>query len=202
MAEKESPTATPARQEGRHENRVARREPWLSTGDPFGFLQRFSDEVDRLFDDFGVGRRSFGFPFGRTRLTQRGRGAQGGLDVWNPDIDVFHRGNELVIKADLPGLKKDDVKVEVRDDAVVIQGERRAEREEEREGVYRKERSYGSFYRAIPLPEGTITEQAKAAFKDGVLEITVPAPPEATRGRRLEITEGSKEPAGSKTSTR
>ena len=73
---------------------------------------------------------------------------------------------------------------------ITIQGERRREHEDERAGVYRSERSYGSFQRAIALPEGAITDQAKATFRDGVLEITMPAPPDqVTRGRRLEITE-------------
>ena len=77
-------------------------------------------------------------------------------------------------------------------EALTIQGERRREQEEERGGVYRSERSYGSFKRVIALPEGAITDQAKATFRDGVLEITMPAPPEhVTRGRRLEITEGA-----------
>jgi HSP20 family protein len=103
---------------------------------------------------------------------------------------VFQRNNELIIKADLPGLTKDDVKVEVTEDSVTLQGERRTEREEERQGVYRSERTYGNFHRVIPLPEGAITEQAKAIFRDGVLEISMPAPPEqVNRGRRLEITE-------------
>jgi HSP20 family protein len=84
------------------------------------------------------------------------------------------------------------VKVDVTDGAVTIQGERRREREEEQAGVYRSERSYGSFYRAIPLPDGAIADQAKASFNNGVLEITMPAPPEqVNRGRRLEINEGS-----------
>ena len=81
--------------------------------------------------------------------------------------------------------------VEINDDSVSIQGERKREHEEEREGYYRTERSYGSFYRVVPLPEGAITEQAKASFKDGVLEITMPAPP-SSKGRRLEISEGAK----------
>ena len=97
------------------------------------------------------------------------------------------------VKADLPGLKKEDVKIDITDDAITIQGERRSEHQEEREGVYRSERSYGSFYRVVPLPEGAMTDQAKATFNNGVLEITMPAPPEqVTRGRRLEISEGTK----------
>jgi HSP20 family protein len=88
-------------------------------------------------------------------------------------------------------LKREDVTVDLTDDSVCIQGERKQEREEEREGYYRSERSYGSFCRVIPLPEGAMTDQAKANFKDGVLEITMPAPPES-KGRRLEIAEGAK----------
>jgi len=75
----------------------------------------------------------------------------------------------------------------VTDNDITISGERRLEEETERGGVYRSERSYGTFFRTIPLPEGAIADQAKASFKDGVLEIRMPAPNQATRGRRLEI---------------
>ncbi len=148
-------------------------------GSPFRALQRFADDVDRMFADFGVGR-SWASPSWRETAT----------GTWTPEVEVFQKNNELTIKADLPGLTKDEVSVELTDDAVIIQGERKREHEEEREGVYRTERSYGSFYRAIPLPEGAITEQANANFHDGVLEVTMPAPP-ASKGRRLEITEGA-----------
>jgi HSP20 family protein len=88
-------------------------------------------------------------------------------------------------------VKRDDVAVEISDEAVTVSGERSQEREDERGGFYRVERSYGSFYRVIPLPEGAIGDQAKAAFNNGVLEITMPAPPEqVSRGRRLEISQG------------
>jgi HSP20 family protein len=107
-------------------------------------------------------------------------------------IEVVHRENELVVRIDLPSLSKDDIKVNVTEDAITIQGERKREHKEEREGVFRSERRYGSFSRVIPLPEGTMTDQAKASFKDGVLEVTMPAPPEQVRrGRRLEISEGA-----------
>jgi HSP20 family protein len=113
-------------------------------------------------------------------------------EAWTPAIEVVHRDNELVVRADLPGLSKDEIKVDLTEDAITIQGERKREHKEEREGVYRSERSYGSFSRVIPLPEGTMTDQAKATFKDGVLEVTMPAPPEQVRrGRRLEISEGA-----------
>jgi HSP20 family protein len=88
-------------------------------------------------------------------------------------------------------MKPDEVAVQVGDDAITISGERHHEREEERGNIYRVERSYGAFARVIPLPEGAMVDQAKATFKDGVLEITVPAPPEqVSRGRRLEISQG------------
>jgi HSP20 family protein len=130
-----------------------------------------------MFDDFGFGRR-WTTPWRET-------------EVWAPAIDVVQMNNELTIRADLPGLKRDEVSVDITDDAVTIQGERKREKEEEREGYYRSERSYGSFCRVVPLPEGAISEQAKANFHDGVLEITMPAPP-ASKRRRLEITEGTK----------
>ena len=101
---------------------------------------------------------------------------------------MFHRNNELVVRAELPRLRKDEVKVEVADDTLTIQGERKREHEEEHEGLYRSERSYGTFRRAIELPPGTIPDQAKATFKDGVLEIAMPAPSEQVRrGHQLEI---------------
>lgn len=153
---------------------------------PFRMLERFADEMDRVFEDFGFGRgwlmprRGFGSPDPVVR----------GIEDWFPDVEIVQRNNELVIRADLPGMTKDDVKVEVTEEALTIQGERKREHEEEKAGVYRSERSYGSFYRSIPLPDGAMADQAKATFKDGVLEVTMPAPPESVkRGRRLQIAE-------------
>ncbi len=171
MPEKQSDVAP------RGEQRLTRRQ--TAVAHPFRILERFADEMDRMFDEFGFGTRSRS-------------GALADTLTWTPRIDVTQQNNELVIRADLPGTSKDDVKVDITDDAITIQGERRREHEEERGGVYRSERSYGSFYRTIQLPEGAIADQAKASFKDGVLEIKMPAPPEqVTRGRRLEIGEGS-----------
>jgi HSP20 family protein len=105
---------------------------------------------------------------------------------------VYQQNNEFVVHADLPGLKKEDVTIDVTDNDLTISGERRQEHETDRGGVYRSERTYGSFYRTIPLPDGAMADQAKATFKDGVLEIRMPAPPEqVTRGRRLEIKDAS-----------
>jgi HSP20 family protein len=167
------------------EVQLTRREP-LPTLSPFRMLDRFVEEMERVFDDFGLGRGWLVPRWGFDWL----RAPSGRVATWAPDIEVLQRNNEIVVRADLPGLTKDDVQVEVTEDAVTIQGERRRAREEEREGVYRSEREYGAFCRVIPLPEGAITDQAKATFKDGVLEVTVPAPPEAARrGRRIEIEE-------------
>jgi HSP20 family protein len=113
---------------------------------------------------------------------------------WVPQIDVFEREGKLVVRADLPGLGKQDVRAEIRDDALVLEGERRRELEEERGGRYRTERTYGSFRRAIPLPEGADAEHAEARFENGVLEVTIPLPQERSRARSIEIQEG-----GSKT---
>ena len=150
---------------------------------PFARMHRFAEEMDRLFDDFRL-RTSALFP--RLDLPWE-RGASRSTD-WLPAVEVSERGGKLVIRADLPGLSKDDVKVELREDALSIHGERRHEREEKRKGVYRSERAYGSFYREVPLPDGIDPGQAKATFKNGVLEVILPSPrrPEP-KGRRLPV---------------
>ncbi len=145
------------------------------TASPFGFVRRFAEDMERMFDDFDISR----FPsFFRREFDQVG---------WMPEIEVLQRNGELTVRADLPGLNKDDVKVELTDEALTISGERKEEKEEKREGYYRSERSYGSFYRQIPLPEGAKTETATAKFTDGVLEITMQAPKREPQTRRLEI---------------
>jgi len=167
----------------RERQAMSKREP-QSAANPFDMLERFADEMNSVFEDFGLGRSWLGPRFGRGWLPTPSRSR---ADLWNPQIEVTQQANELVVRADLPGMKRDDVCVDVTDSDIRISGERRQEEETERGGIYRSERSYGSFYRTIPLPEGAIADQAKATFKDGVLEIRMPAPPQATRGRRLEI---------------
>jgi HSP20 family protein len=135
-------------------------------------------EFDRLFDDSS-------WPWVRVPSLRAA-----GLETlgWCPTIEVFEKDNRLVTKVDLPGLKKEDVKIEVTDNRLVISGERKREVEERKKNVYRSEREYGSFYRAVPLPEGVKLEDVKATFADGVLEVSVPlaAQPEA-KVRRVEI---------------
>lgn len=156
---------------------------------PFALMKRFGEEMDRLFSDSGVGRGWI------NSIT--GRGAGEGL--WAPEVEMFERDGELVVRADLPGLTKDDVNIELSDGHVTIEGERRGEREEKREGFYRSERSYGKFYRQIPLPDGVNVQDANATFRNGVLEITMEAPKRSeAKKRRLSITDESQPKAKGK----
>lgn len=153
---------------------------------PFGLMRRMTQEMDRtfdrLFDELGFGRGS-----GLSRLPFSG--FEGG-GTWSPRVEAFQKGDRFIVRAELPGLKKEDVDVHVTDEAITIQGQRQEEHQHDEEGFFHSERSYGSFYRTIPLPEGVITDSAKASFRDGVLEIHLQAPPdEVSRGRRVEISD-------------
>jgi HSP20 family protein len=150
---------------------------WMEN--PFGLMRRFSEEVDRLFEEFGLGRG--------LRSWRSGQGREQGQAMWSPQIEMYERDNHLVICADLPGLKKDDIQVEITENTLTLHGERHQEFEDAREGYRRSERSYGSFYRAISLPEGVNAEQAEANFQDGVLKITFPLPQERKQRRRIDI---------------
>ncbi len=158
---------------------------------PFGFMRRFAEEMDHLVEDFGLG---FGWhlPRALTRGRELLRRETGLIPAeWSPRVDIGQKDGNLVVRADLPGLSKDDIKVDITEDALTIQGERKQEKKEEREGYSYSECSYGSFYRAIPLPEGADASKATAEFRNGVLEVVVPAParPES-KARRLEVREG------------
>ena len=160
---------------------ATRRDPFdLFGGGPFSMMRRLQDDFDRLF----------------------GRGqslAEREVTDWTPAIEAFQRGSEFIVRAEVPGLSRDDLSVEVAEDMLTIRGERKYDHEEERDGIFRSERSYGSFYRAVPLPEGAVTDSAKANFKDGVLEVVIPAPSqEVRRGRRIDIGEGAGQDRSSK----
>jgi HSP20 family protein len=131
---------------------------------PFTLMRRFTEQMDRAFSGMGMREEDV---------------------LWAPPVEVYEREGKLVVRAELPGLNKDDVKIEATDDGLIIQGERKREHEEQREGYYRSERSYGRFYRLIPLPEGAKVDEARAQFNNGVLEVTIPAP--AAERRRREI---------------
>ena len=154
------------------------------TVNPFQMMRRFTKDMERLFEDF----QGFSFPnFFKTDFPPFRM--EFDKAEWLPQIEVLQNNGHFTVRADLPGLTKDDVKIEVTDDLLTLSGERKEEKEEKREGFYRSERSYGSFYRQIPLPEGAKTEDATATFQNGVLEITIPAPKVATPTRKLEIKE-------------
>jgi HSP20 family protein len=180
----------PATRESRELQRPAGSEPMLERlQSPFAAMLQLSDEMSRLMDTlFGrdpwLARDPF---FGRRNVSQR-RSIFGDGDSsrWAPQIEVCQEGNAFVVCADLPGVKPDDVKLEVEEDQLVICGERREEREASEEGWRRSERSYGSFYRAIPLPDGAKPDSAQATMRDGVLELKIPLEPPA-QPRRIQI---------------
>lgn len=159
---------------------------------PFSLMQRMADDMDRLFEQFGFPRMGLSMSpllSGGTDVGT-GQGATGGMQraSWAPQVEIVRRGDEIVVRADVPGLKKDDLHVDVEDDVLVLSGERRSEHEDRGDGYYRTERSYGRFERAIPLPEGVDAEKCEATYRDGVLEVKFPAPRvEQQRGRRIEI---------------
>ena len=147
--------------------------PWSALSmSPFSLMRRMSEDMDRMFS---------------------GSVESADGSSWLPAVEVTERGNTLVVRADLPGINQNDVKVEVTPEGLTIQGERKREHEERGAWGYRSERSYGSFYRTIPLPEGASVDNAKAEFKDGVLEVTVPVPEQQRRRRQVPITGGTSE---------
>jgi len=156
--------------------------PTRAIRDPFSLLRQMTSELDRAFDDWP----SFRWP-------SIGELATSESVAWSPKIDVFERDNRLVTRVDLPGMRKEDVLVEVTDGHLALSGERKRETEEKKDNLYRSEREYGSFYRAVPLPEGVRLEDVKATFSDGVLEVSVPLParPEANV-RKVQIEEPKK----------
>ena len=149
---------------------------------PFGMVRRFAEEMDHLFEDF-----THGYP---GRLPSVFRREAGLIPAeWSPRIDVVQRNGSYVVRADLPGLSKGDVKVELTDEALLLHGERKVEKEEKKEGLMYRECEYGSFFRSIPLPEGVDPDKAEAVFRDGVLEVTLPCPktPEPRPTRSLDV---------------
>ncbi|HLI86773.1 MAG TPA: Hsp20/alpha crystallin family protein [Bryobacteraceae bacterium] len=140
------------------------------TLDPFAMMRRLSEEMDRAISS----------SFGLTRsMGQRG--------MWSPAIEVRELDNQLEISAELPGLNKDNVKLEVTEDQIILEGEKKIEEEKKEKGFVRSERSYGHFYRAIPLPDGADPEKAKAEFKDGILRVTVPIAETKRQAKRIPI---------------
>jgi len=133
---------------------------------PFSLMKRMSEEMDRAF---------------------AGLATPAEFELWAPPLEVKHKDGNFIVTAELPGLTKEQIKVEVVEDALVIEGERKREKEEKKEGFYRSERCYGKFYRSIPLPKGAKPEGIKAELTDGVLEVAIPVPETKPNMREIPI---------------
>ncbi len=109
-------------------------------------------------------------------------------EEWLPDTDVFERDAKIVVRADIPGIKLEDIEVTVEGDVLTISGKREEEKEVEEKDYYCSERSYGEFSRAIRLPEGVTADQIEARYDNGVLEVTAPRPVVAeTKAVKIEV---------------
>ena len=149
---------------------------------PFRGRRGFYDpvsEMNRVFDNMlgGLMRRSEGQQ--RAETTE-----------WAPVIDVVTENGDLVIKAELPGVKQEDVDITLQDNVLTVSGERKAEQEEERGGYYVRERRYGSFSRSLTVPEGVDESKIHARYENGVLEVTVEGAAQVQEPKRIQI-EGS-----------
>ncbi len=138
--------------------------------EPVRELDSLQGEMNRLFDTF--------FSTGNDSSSRARR--------WVPAMDLVETQDALVLTADLPGMERDDVSIEVKDRTLVVSGERRDQHAEKAEGFYRVERSFGGFSRTLTLPDGIVSEQIEADFDKGVLEIRIPKP-EERKPQRIQI---------------
>jgi len=136
--------------------------------DPFALMREFMDEMES---------------FVATPPTSEGPG------FWMPTVEVKKTNGNLMVKAELPGLEKNDLKVQVVEHNLVLEGERRQEKEEKGDQYYRAERSYGKFYRSIPLPETAALENIKAELNNGLLEVTIPCVEAKKEVKEVPVTE-------------
>jgi HSP20 family protein len=147
--------------------------------EPVRELTSLQSEMNRLFNTF------FDTP------THGANGANGGIRRWIPAMDLVETDDHFVLRADLPGLGEDDVKVELEDHILTVSGERKAEHHERRGGFYRLERAAGAFSRSLTLPDGVDAEAVEASFDRGVLEVRIPKP-EQRKPRRVAISVGDR----------
>ena len=139
--------------------------------DPFRELRSLNDEMNRLF--------SISMP----RSFEDEGFARG---AWNPSVDIYENKEQLVLEAELPGMKREDFELTVENNVITLRGERKFEKKEENDNYHRVERSYGSFSRSFTLPQTVSGENAVAEFKNGVLRVTLPKR-EEVKARRIEI---------------
>ena len=131
---------------------------------PWREMPALQNRFNRLFDDsfFRVGQMD----------------DDAGMGLWNPAVDLYEKDDHFMIKAELPGVDKKDIKIDLQDRLLTLSGERTYDNEVKEENYYRRERSYGKFQRAFTLPADVDSDKIKAEFKDGVLQIEVPKPEE------------------------
>jgi HSP20 family protein len=142
--------------------------PWR----PFGETSQWDREMERMFGDFLGGNAS--------SLYERLR-PEGSFRIGAPAVDLYEEKDEIVVKAELPGMTKDDIQINITDKLLTLRGERKQEDEKEEKNYYRSERLYGAFGRTLPLPVEIKPEKAHATFKNGVLEIRLPKSEEAKK---------------------
>ena len=159
------------------------------TMSPITLMRRFTEDIDRAFGGYGGNLQ-------RDSETEE-------AVTWMPRVEVRQSGSNLIIQAELPGLNENDVKLEASEEGLVIEGERRREHTVDQGGMHHTERSYGRFYRLIPLPESAKIEETKANLRNGVLEVTVPVPELERKRRQIPIsTSGQETTSAATTETR
>ena len=131
---------------------------------PWREMTTLQNRFNRMFDDpfFRVGRLD----------------VDASMGMWNPTVDLYEKDDNFVIKAELPGVDKKDITIDLKDRILTLSGERSYDNEVKEENYYRRERSYGKFQRAFTLPADVDSDKIKAEFKDGVLQVEVPKPEE------------------------
>lgn len=139
---------------------LIRRNPEKNWTNPFFELERLQNEMNRLFD------------FSLSRWPERDMGILEG--AWSPAIDIYDSRDNIVVKADIPGLSKDEIEVSVHNDTLVIRGEKKREDKIKEDEFVRTERFYGGFHRAVTLPSTVDADKVKAVYNNGVLELTLP----------------------------
>jgi HSP20 family protein len=140
--------------------------------DPFRDLRSLQEEVNRLFS---------------TNLT-RTFGDEGiGRGAWAPSVDIYENKDQIVLEAELPGMKQEDFDLSIENNVITIRGERKFEKTDESDNYHRVERSYGSFTRSFTLPQTVSADEARAEYSNGVLRVTLPKREEA-KSRRIEVT--------------
>jgi len=152
--------------------------------EPVRELNTIQHEMNRLFNSF------FEVP------APANGGSQPASRRWIPAMDLVETEDAFVLRADLPGVSEQDVKLEVEDNVLTVSGERKSENEVRKDGYYRVERAFGSFSRALTLPEGVDPEAVQASFAKGVLEVRIPKP-EQRKARKvaINVTSGAGEPS-------